>query len=102
MGRYKPLSGNLYFDTVERVIVKSLGNRFVFMRHDRRSGKPGSNQQRRLEDVDIKACIYLGNNLYFDKKEKALYKKMSSGFVLYSSDRRKQRKTVPNERRKSS
>jgi len=102
MSRYKPLSGNLYYDTVDRVIVKSMGNRFVFVRHDRRSGKPGANQQRRIEDVDMKSCISLGNNLYFDKKEKALYKKMSSGFVLYTTDRRKERKSVPKDRRKSS
>ena len=37
--RYVHLDGNLYYDTKDKVIVKNMGNRYVYVRHDRRTKK---------------------------------------------------------------
>ncbi|MEI7641389.1 MAG: hypothetical protein WCJ46_07815 [bacterium] len=103
--RYICISGNLYFDTVERVIVKSMGNRYVFLRHDRREkGKVELDKvpaNRRKNDITTKDFVALPKNLFFDSLKKAIYKKTSTGnFVLYSRDRRKEKTTVATDKRK--
>ena len=100
-GRYVHLNENLYFDTKDRAIVKNMGNRYVFVRHDRRTRTSAHKKERRKEDTASKYMIKISGGLYFDTKIKQVYKPAGSKLVLYSIDRRKSRKPVKKERRKS-
>ncbi|MCX7698149.1 MAG: hypothetical protein N2114_01625 [Candidatus Goldbacteria bacterium] len=99
-GRYIKLEDNLYFDTKDRVIVKNMGGRFVFVRHDRRRKNiPVSIEQRQPERMKA-GMRQIGINLYFDPTTKQIFKQIGDKLVLYSKDRRKQTKKVEVERRK--
>ncbi len=98
--RYIKLQNNLYFDTKDRVIVKSMGDRFVYVRHDRRRKDiPMPVEQRQQEKIK-KGMKQIGSNLYFDPNTKQIYRQISGKLVLYSKDRRKETKKVEVERRK--
>jgi hypothetical protein len=98
--RYMHLKGNIYYDTKDKVIVQSLGNRFVFLRHDRRSKPSSVAQGKREEDKLTKGFIQVQGTLYFDKNTRQLYKKLGKNMVLYTKDRRKTTGKVPVDRRK--
>jgi hypothetical protein len=98
--RYVHLDGNLYYDSQDRVIVKNMGNRYVFLRHDRRIKQADAPDHKRLEDRLEEHMIKVGTGMYFDKLLKQLYKKNGDKLVLYSRDRRKEATKVPAERRK--
>lgn len=98
--RYIKLQNNLYFDTKDRVIVKNMGGRFVFVRHDRRRKDiPMPDEKRALEKAK-KGMKQIENNLYFDSNTKQIYKQIGDKLILYSKDRRKETKKVNIERRK--
>jgi len=98
--RYINIKGNLYFDTKDRVIVKNMGNRYVFVRHDRRRENiPVENEKRKTENI-MKTMLPIGKNLFFDKNTKSIYKMQGDKLVLYSKDRRKENKPVKVDRRK--
>jgi hypothetical protein len=99
--RYKQLQGNLYYDTKDRVIVKNMGGRFVYVRHDRRvRSKSVADEKRSFEKVS-KNLIALPQGLYFDKVKRQIYRRSGDNLVLFAKDRRKGSKSVANERRKS-
>ena len=99
--RYMHLEGNLYFDTQDRVIVRSMGTRFVYVRHDRRTRSASVGVERRSDAKASKNLIQLDRGLLFDRVTKQIYKVIGGKRVLYSKDRRKERKQVTKERRKS-
>jgi hypothetical protein len=98
--RYVHLKGNLYYDTTDKVIVQSLGNRFVFMRHDRRSKQAAINEGKRDDDKVAKGFILVQGTLYFDTNTRQLYKKIGKSMVLYTKDRRKTTAKIGVDRRK--
>lgn len=98
--RYVHLDGNLYFDTKDKAIVKHMGDRFVFLRHDRRTRKVAVKDEKREFNKLSEDMIPVASGLYFDKKLKQLYKKTGNNLVLYAKDRRKETKKVPMDRRK--
>ena len=98
--RYVHLNENLYFDTKDKAIVKNMGNRYVFVRHDRRTKISEDKKERRKEDIAHKDMIKISNGLFFDKKIKQLYKLTGGKLVLYSINRRKSTKPVEKDRRK--
>lgn len=100
MSRYVQLQGNIYFDTKDKAIVKNLGNRFVFLRHDRRGKNVAVSEEKRREFSAVKGLIHAQGSLYYDPKTKELYKKTGANLVLYTKDRRKTVKKVSMERRK--
>ncbi len=101
MGRYIHLKEKLYFDTKEKTIVRHMGNRYVFVRHDRRTRSAPVKSEKRASDRTMKSLLHLERNLFFDKKTNQIYKKTGDKLVLYSKDRRKQNKPVPKDRRKN-
>ncbi len=98
--RYIHIKENLYFDTKDRVIVKNMGNRYVFVSHDRRRTSIPVEQEKRKDENVLKNLLLISKELLFDPKTKCVYKKMGSNLVLYSRDRRKVSKPVKTERRK--
>ncbi len=98
--RYIKLQDNLYFDTKDRVIVKNMGGRFVFVRHDRRRKDIPMPDEKRAQEKLKKGMKQIGTNLYFDPNTKQIYKQIGAKLVLYSKDRRKETKKVEVERRK--
>lgn len=100
MSRYIQLQGNIYFDTRDKTIVQNLGNRFVFLRHDRRRKFEDVKEEKRREFSAVKGLIHAQGNLYYDPKTKELYKKSGNNLVLYTKDRRKTSKKITIERRK--
>lgn len=98
--RYMHLKGNIYYDTKDKVIVQSLGNRFVFLRHDRRSKAAQVKEGKRDEDKLTKGFILVQGTLFFDTNTRQLYRKLGKNMVLYTKDRRKTTGKVPVDRRK--
>lgn len=98
--RYIKLQNNLYFDTKDRVIVKNMGGRFVFVRHDRRRKDIPMPDEKRAPEKAIKGMKQISNNLFFDPNTKQIYKQIGDKLILYSKDRRKETKQVTIERRK--
>ena len=99
--RYTHLKGHLYYDNNEKVIVQNLGNRYVFVRHDKRSAvHPVVGGEKREGDRIPKSYLLVSASLYFDTVTRQLYKKSGDKFVLYTKDRRKTKKAVAAERRK--
>jgi hypothetical protein len=100
-GRYVHLSENLYYDSQDKVIVKNMGNRYVFVRHDRRSRDENVKNEKRLDAKSVKDMTKVAANLYYDCVTKQLFRKTGSGLVLYTRDRRKGSRAVSKERRKN-
>jgi hypothetical protein len=98
--RYVKLQKDLYFDTKDRVIVKSMGDRFVFVRHDRRRKSINIPDEKRAQEKIKKGMKQIGSNLYFDPNTKQIYRQIGDKLVLYSRDRRKEKRPVTTERRK--
>jgi len=101
MGRYVHLNENLYFDSKERVIVRSMGSRYVFVRHDRRTHSSPVRSEKRASERTMKTLMQIERGLYFDKKTNQIYKKTGDKLILYSKDRRKTGKPVTKDRRKN-
>ncbi len=97
--RYVHLEGNIYFDTKDKVIVKNMGGRYVFLRHDRRTKNIPVEDEKREFNKKSADLIPVSSGLFYDKKLRHLYKKIGNNLVLYSKDRRKTQKTVQFERR---
>lgn len=100
--RYEHLKTNFYYDSKDKTIVKKIGDRFVFIRHDRRNNSRPIKEGKRSEDKISKNYLLVQGTLYFDKHTNQLYKRSGNTFVLYTRDRRKERKTVDLDRRKKS
>ncbi len=98
--RYIHIRENLYFDTKDRVIVKNMGNRYVFVSHDRRRTSIPVEQEKRKDAKVLKNLILISKGMLFDPKTKCVYKKIGNNLVLYSRDRRKESKPVKVDRRK--
>lgn len=97
--RYVHLQENLYYDSKDKVIVRNMGNRYVFVRHDRRMRSDTVKDEKRAEARAVINLKLITGNLYFDCKTLQLYKRVSGNMVLYSKDRRKVSKRVAKERR---
>ncbi|MBN2754768.1 MAG: hypothetical protein JXR81_07870 [Candidatus Goldbacteria bacterium] len=100
--RYVHLDGNLYYDSKDKVIVKNMGNRYVYVRHDRRTKSKELPQKelKRESDNTNKNLIRISDGIYFDKVLIQIYRMINGKLVLYSKDRRKEAKAVPADRRK--
>lgn len=98
--RYMHLKGNIYYDIKDKVIVQHLGNRYVFLRHDRRTKSASVTEGKREEDKLTKGFIQVQGTLYFDKNTRQLYRKLGKNMVLYTKDRRKTAAKVGVDRRK--
>lgn len=98
--RYKKLSGNLYYDTKDKVIVKNMGGRYVYVRHDRRVRSSSVPDEKRAFNKMFKDLIPLPGGLYFNKKDRQIYRRAGDTLVLYAKDRRKSAKPVAQDRRK--
>jgi hypothetical protein len=99
--RYTQIKGDFYYDSKDKVIAKKVGERFVFVRHDRRSKSAPVKEGKRSEDRISRNYLLVQGTLYFDKHTNQLYKRSGNNFVLYTKDRRKQRRAVTLERRGS-
>lgn len=84
IARLIKLSVGYYFDPVTKAILKKVGGRYEFLRHDRR--KKDRKSQAEAELLQFKM---ISGGLFWDEKSKRLYRKSSGHFVLYSPDRRK-------------
>ncbi|HDQ26072.1 MAG TPA: hypothetical protein ENN43_04920 [bacterium] len=98
--RYRHVEGKIYFDTKDKVLVQNMGNRFVYLRHDRRKRSAGTGSGKRAEDSIKQNMIKVSGNLFFDRTLKQLYRIIGGKPVLYTKDRRKSAKNVSRERRK--
>jgi hypothetical protein len=98
--RYKHLQGHLYYDTQEKVIVQHMGDRYVFLRHDRRVRNQTVENEKRSFLQASKSMIEIQRGLYFDRNTKQIYKKSGDKLVLFAKDRRKSSRAVGVERRK--
>jgi len=99
--RYVHLDGNLYFDTKDKTIVKNMGDRYVFLRHDRRTKTVSVEDEKREFNKKSENLIPVSSGLYYDKKLRQLYRKTGNNLVLYSKDRRKETKKVHVDCRKN-
>ncbi len=98
-----PLGNSLYFDSHRKLIVEKKGEVMKVVETDRRrQNRPVTVEKRVLPSEDNSQWVSLGQGLYFDKQQKVLMKKMGSRMVLYSRDRRKERRPISQERRKQS
>lgn len=94
------LSVGYYFDPVEKAVLRKVGSRFIFIRHDRR--KKGSREDRKtLAQAEARQFRMIAGGLFWDEKGRKLYRKSGQHFVLYSPDRRKagSKNPVVRERR---
>lgn len=98
--RYIKLQNNLYFDTKDRIIVKNMGGRFVYVRHDRRRKDIPMPYEKRQKEKAKKGMKQISHNLYFDPNTKQIYRQIGDKLILFSKDRRKEIKKVDIERRK--
>jgi hypothetical protein len=106
--RYLPLGGILYFDMKDRVILRKNGERFVFVRHDRRNAPAQAQGQwpvkyeRRQSVKEARRYQPIGNGLFWSAELQGVFKKAGDSFLLYSRNRRKSPAAPPNgqERRK--
>jgi hypothetical protein len=98
--RYKKLQGSLYYDTKDKVIVKNMGGRFVYVRHDRRVRSASVSDEKRAFNKMFKDLIALPGGLFFNKKDRQIYRRAGETLVLYSKDRRKGSRPVAQDRRK--
>jgi hypothetical protein len=88
--KYIKLSGNYYFDPVNRHILKKQGAGYSFVRHDRRLGnKPVVKDRRDKFEAMPVEMRPITHGLYWDPEGKNVYRKIGNNFVLYSKDRRK-------------
>lgn len=89
---YVKLTGNYYFDPVQKVIFKKLGDRFTVVLHDRRRhNRPVGLDRRQKPDEPPADMKPIGKGLYWDKNSKDVYRKVEGKMVLYTKDRRKTR-----------
>src|SRR5258708_3971855 len=89
---YVHLGGAFYFDAKNRFIMKKTGERYVFVRHDRRSSlgqKPVAKDRRSQAQADAGHFKPIAGGLFWSPEEKAVFKKTEANYVLYSRDRRK-------------
>jgi hypothetical protein len=106
--RYIPLGGILYFDTKDRTILRKNGERFVFMRHDRRNAQAAVQAQwpvkyeRRNSVKEARRYKSIGGGLYWSEELGGVFKKSGENFLLYSRNRRKSAGAPPDgvERRR--
>jgi hypothetical protein len=98
IARLVKLTVGYYFDPVTKAILKKIGSRYEFVRHDRR--KKDRKTQAEAEKLHFQL---VSGGLFWDEKAKKIYRKSGAHYLLYSPDRRK--KAVGNklgpERRKS-
>jgi hypothetical protein len=88
--QYIKLTGNFYFDPVNRYILKKQGTAFIFVRHDRRNfHKPVGKDRRGKFDFIPIHLKPIAQGLLWDAESKNVYKVIRGNYVLYSRDRRK-------------
>jgi hypothetical protein len=91
------LKMDTYFDPLTREILRKVGKRLVFIRHDKR-------RTPRLTPAQAETgrMVLIQGGLFFDPKAKAVYQFRAGHYVLYSRDRRKATGKSPagKERRK--
>jgi hypothetical protein len=82
--KFVKLKPGLYFDPVDRVLLRRSGSQYFYVRGDRRR-KP------RLDKATAEAGSFrlIAGGLFWDPSGNAIYKKSTSGYILYSRDRRK-------------
>lgn len=78
------LSVGYYFDPVDKAVLRKVGSRFIFVRHDRRQ-----RDRKSLAQAEERQFRMLTGGLFWDEKAKKLYRKSGQQFVLFSPDRRK-------------
>jgi hypothetical protein len=81
--RLVPLKVGYFFDPVTREILRKVGSKYVFVRHDRRrTARSGKDTQTvRLKPIQ--------GGLYWDAVAVAIYQFRDGHYVLYSKERRK-------------
>lgn len=89
--KFVKLKPGLYFDPVDRVIMRRSGTQYFYLRGDRR-------RKSRLDKKTAEAGSFrlVAGGLFWDPSGNAIYKKIASGYILYSRDRRK----APSDRRR--
>jgi hypothetical protein len=93
---YIKLTGNFYFDPAARAILKKQGERYVHVQHDRRRvNKPVLVDRRKKADGAPAGMKDLGNGLFWDAKNKGIYRMAGGKLSLYSKDRRKGPGPIP-------
>ena len=106
INNYISLGKNQFFDPKRKVIVEIVGYTEKIVGYDRRRiNKSVMVNKRVLPSDNNPDWITLGNNLFFNKPDRVIMKKIGAKMVLFSRDRRsgKERRyklvTVPGERR---
>jgi hypothetical protein len=82
--RLVKLSVGYYFDPKEMAILRKVGSRFIFVRHDRRAGR-----RRTQAEAESRQFRMIQGGLFWDEKAKKLYRKAGAHYVLYTRDRRR-------------
>jgi hypothetical protein len=72
-----------YFDPVTREVLRKVGSKYVFVRHDRRRTNRSGN------DTQVVRLKPIQGGLYWDPVAVAIYQFRDGQYVLYSKDRRK-------------
>jgi hypothetical protein len=102
-GRYISLGLGQYFDTTKSIIVEKRGEKFILLDVDRRKTKmPITIEKRKRADKASVIWIPLGKNLFFDKVERVIMRKMGAKMILYTRERRiasEQREGIREERK---
>jgi hypothetical protein len=97
--KYVKLTGNYFFDPVQKIILKKQGGRYITVLHDRRrSSRPVPLDRRKKEQLLPGEMKQLGQGLYWDLKSKDIYRKAGGKLVLFTRDRRKNRGPQPVEK----
>ncbi|MGH7442961.1 MAG: hypothetical protein ACREKE_09845 [bacterium] len=98
VARLVKLKVGYYFDPHTREILRRVGSRYVFVRHDRR-------RTQRLSPVQAETgrMRLIQGGLFWDPDQNAVYQFRGGNYVLYSRERRKQGGKSPtgSERRKA-
>jgi hypothetical protein len=98
VARLVKLTVGYYFDPVTKAILKKVGSRYEFVRHDRR--RKDRKTQAEAEKLHFQL---VSGGLFWDEKAKKIYRKSGAHYLLYSPDRRKKAAGTHQgpERRKS-
>lgn len=102
--KYIKLTGNFFFDPVQKTIMKKQGDKFTFVLHDRRRVNRPVVKDRRAKFDELPVHLKpIAKGLFWNPESKEVFRRIGNNYVLYSKDRRSGRapQTHEKERRRS-
>lgn len=101
--KYIKLTGNFYFDPVQKTILKKVGAKYAFVLHDRRrSNRPVVKDRRAKFEAMPVHLKPIAQGLFWNPESKEVFRKIGNNYVLYSRDRRSGRSGHGGQERRGS